>query len=158
MLTLLLFLLILIAVWSVIVRIAFPGAGDSADKYLLLVKKHHPLLRQIVEAALDKDRWPGLMETEEVRSLLEEGDIVNVSAIGQCVEFQIRSDVRQEKRAVLYQPDTACLPPSLEGCGLDWTYKGEADGLQTWTSPAGARLTLRALEDQFYLEDIWLPS
>ena len=131
MLTIALYLVLLIGMWSVIGKWVYPTVTDRS-RAEELAKKHSPLLIQLAENSADAEQWAGIAETETVQSLYE--------------TFYMKSGSADRTHALVYAPSGAYVPPQDVS---DWTETATYE-----YKSASSTATAIRLSDTFFYEEV----
>lgn len=145
MLTIALYLVLLIGMWSVIGKWVYPTVTDRS-RAEELVKKHSPLLIQLAENSADGKQWAGVAETETVQSLYETYHIVYTETEGELTRFYMKSGSADRTHALVYAPDGAYVPPQDVS---DWTETATYE-----YKSASSTATAIRLSDTFFYEEV----
>ena len=70
MTTLALYLLLLIGMWAILGYVLFPDS-DKEVTPAQVVTANEALMKQAAENVVDSEKWPGVMETAEMKKLME---------------------------------------------------------------------------------------
>ena len=153
MLTIALYLILLIGMWSVLGRLIFPAETDLA-RAKSLAKNNAPLLKQVAENSLNPETWAGIYETETVQELLSSANIAYVETEGEITRFYMKNSDPDATHALVYPHSGVYAPPQ----GREWTAAGAKNAGETAYESGGARATATALENGFYYEEATLPA
>ena len=156
MLTLLGYVVLLIAMWAVLGRLMFPEQS-ARERLESLVAENENLLIQLAESAGDPELLATLRTTGEVSDLLDECGVYDIRMEGGRVLFDIATESEDTSLSLVYIADGQ-YSLALDG---DWQAATvEENGALRWTGGRGADSYVEAtrLTDCFFLEEIYLPD
>ena len=147
-----LYLVLMILIWIVIAKVVFPDSGEK-DPYAAFIAANGPLLTQVAENAQDPDAWPGIRETDKVRSVLQTGGIQQVRP-GEdgSVAFWMGVQDSMDLRYVYSSDGSWPLPEKISG--EDWTeVEAQREDVRHWVGGLGGlqNASARRLSDRFFL-------
>ncbi len=145
MLTLAFYLVLLIAMWSIIAKWVYPTTTDLS-RAKDLVKNHSALIVQLAENSADSTQWTGITETDTVESLYETYCVTYVETENGITRFYMKVSDANTSHALAYAPNGEYLPPEGE-----WV-KTEADDVVQYTL-GSTTITVKPLGEQFFYEE-----
>ena len=148
MLTIALYLILLIGMWSVIAKWAFPTTTDLSRAKALL-KQYPALIAQLAENSADSSQWEGVSESETVQELYENNNITYVETDNGLTRFYMKSDDVTTTHALVYAPDGEYVPPTQAS---EWT-EAQSESEIRYTSDR-ATATATRLGDVFFYEEV----
>ena len=148
MLTIALYLILLIGLWSVIIKLVYPTVTDLS-RAKELVKEYSPLLVQLSENSADGTQWEGITETDTVQTLYENYNIVSTETENGITRFYMKSSDVTTTHALVYAPEGRYVPPEYAG---EWT-QAESESEIKYTSGTVTAAATR-LSDTFFFEEV----
>ena len=145
MLTLALYLVLLIGMWSIIAKWVFPTTTDLS-RAKELVKEYPALLAQLAENSADSTQWEGIQESDTVQTLYDTYNVTYVETVNGCTHFYMKVTDASTTHALVYAPQGEYLPP--EG---DWA-KTEGESSTQYVLDA-TTITVTRLADNFFYEE-----
>lgn len=150
MIQLLSYVVLLIVIWMVIGRVAFPKA-TTAERLTEYVEKNEAVLVQVAENAMDENVNPGIMTSVEVLNILGTEHISVITSIENGAIFTISDNDAPANTSlqIVYLPDGQ-YAFTREG---DWTAASpDKTGTLRWVS-GNTVVAVSKLSDHFFLEE-----
>jgi len=150
MIQLLSYVVLLIVIWMVIGRVAFPKA-TNAERLTEYVQKNEKVLVQVAENAMDENVNPGIVTSVDVLKILGAEHLSEVAPIENGVVFMVTDEdaPKNTSMQIVYLPDGQ-YAFTREG---DWTAASpDENGTLRWVS-GNTVVAVSKLSDHFFLEE-----
>ena len=148
MLTIAMYLILLIGMWSVIVKLVYPDVTDLS-RAKELVKEYSSLLVQLSENSADKEQWAGITESDTVQTLYDTYNIVSTETENGITRFYMKTTDAAASHALVYAPEGDYVPPANAN---GWT-QTESDTESKYTS-GSVTATATRLSEVFFYEEV----